>query len=506
MKNTIGLLFAAILGSVITLGMYTGLGFQKKSEPVQAPKLVENKTVTYTGQAPISKPDPVRLNPPADRTPIDFTYAAAKTTPAVVHIKARSQYSQSNDPSQNFFDEDFFYRRFFGNPGQSQNIPRESSGSGVIIAGDGLIVTNNHVVEGASELEVTLNDNRSYQAELIGTDPSTDLAIIRIKESGLPTLALANSDKAQVGQWVLAVGNPFNLASTVTAGIVSAKGRNLSILDSRSSIESFIQTDAAVNPGNSGGALVDTDGDLLGINTAIATPTGTYAGYSFAVPVNIVKKVVDDLLEYGQVQRGFIGVHIEDLNSESAKTLGLNISQGVVVKAVVPNGAAAAAGIRDGDVIVNVDGKTINTTPELQETIGRKRPGDQVNVRINRSGRMKDISLKLKNGMGNSEMITRSASAGKVMEKLGIDLIELDANDRNKYQIDGGLKVVDIREGKIKQNTDIKEGFIITRIDGKPVGSLEEMTSYLNNKSGGIMIEGKYPNYPGTIYYAFGLD
>jgi serine protease Do len=325
--------------------------------------------------------------------PDNFTVAAEKGMPAVVHISATvAKKTASNNDRQSDFD---LFRDFFGGGG-GLDAPRGGTGSGVIIKSNGYIVTNNHVVDGADELEVTLYDNRKFKAKLIGRDPNTDLAVIKIEESGLPVLTYANSDDVRVGEWVLAVGNPFNLTSTVTAGIVSAIGRSIDILEEQYKIESFIQTDAAVNPGNSGGALIDTKGNLVGINTAIASRTGSFSGYSFAIPVNIMSKIVEDLVEYGEVQRGFLGISIQDMDNEIADDLGLVITEGVHIIDVSPEGAAYDAGMKANDVIIGVDGNDIKNAPKLQEMIGRARPGDKVSIKVNRGGKEKDIAVTLK--------------------------------------------------------------------------------------------------------------
>ncbi|NJO01196.1 MAG: trypsin-like serine protease, partial [Bacteroidia bacterium] len=327
----------------------------------------------------------------------NFIDAAERTTASVVHIVASQNYARRNN-------RDDVFREFFGDEFGFRSIPRgpqrsQSSGSGVIISQDGYIVTNNHVVADANDIEVILNDKRSYQAKVVGTAPATDLAVIKIEEKNLPTVLLGNSDEVRVGEWVLAVGNPFNLASTVTAGIVSAKGRSLNILgqNAQAPIEAFIQTDAAVNPGNSGGALINTNGELVGINTAIATPTGTYAGYSFAVPVNIVKKVVNDLVEFGTIQRGFLGVNIHDVDGRFARENDLSITEGVYVVGVERNSAAQSAGIRPGDVIVGIDNKKIRS---YARTAGRssqtKPPAIKLQVKVNRDGKVKTLTVTLR--------------------------------------------------------------------------------------------------------------
>ena len=312
----------------------------------------------------------------------DFTLAAQKTVPAVVHVriveKQMVQYYQN--PLYNFF---------YGNSQKQYRVqPVVASGSGVIISDDGYIITNNHVVENADEIEVTLNDKRTYIAKLIGTDTFTDIALIKIDENKLPFITYGDSENLKIGEWVLAVGNPFNLTSTVTAGIVSAKARNINILNKKYAVESFIQTDAAVNPGNSGGALVNTEGELVGINTAIESRTGSYTGYSFAVPVSIAKKVVEDLRKYGKVQRAYIGVSINDINSEFAKSNGIKKIEGVYINGVNENGAAKNAGLLEGDIILKVAGVPVNKVSELQEQISKYRPGDKINFSIKRKNKI----------------------------------------------------------------------------------------------------------------------
>ncbi|MDX1408157.1 MAG: trypsin-like peptidase domain-containing protein, partial [Saprospiraceae bacterium] len=340
--------------------------------------------------SPTTSPVLYSRNENGEIVPLDFTRIAEDVMGAVVHIKSTYSYNGyrqqpglpnpfedlfRNDPFRDFFNPRYFYRS--PSPDQQPDPQvRIGQGSGVIISEDGYIVTNNHVVADAVDLEVILHDNRSYQASLIGTDPSTDLALLRINENDLPTLPLTNSDDVQVGEWVLAVGNPFNLTSTVTAGIVSAKGRNINLLRERFAVESFIQTDAAINPGNSGGALVNLAGGLIGINTAIASPTGAYSGYGFAIPANIVSKVVEDLINYGVVQRGVLGVMIRTLDSHLREEQNLKATGGVFVDSLLENSAAGEAGIRAGDVILGIDDQEVLTSPQLQEIIARHRPGD----------------------------------------------------------------------------------------------------------------------------------
>lgn len=505
-------MFAAILGSAVTWAVaYRVLNLDHLS--------ALNPTSTAGTTAVTAPSSFARLASGMTGTagaPIDFTVAAEATTQSVVHIKStegtiqttsqkQPQKRQSNpfDPFGGLFGDDMF--PFFGDPrGGGTQQPRVGTGSGVIISDDGYIVTNNHVIEGADKIEVTLYDQRQYDAVLVGTDPSTDIALLKIQQNNLPALPLANSDEARVGQWVLAVGNPFNLESTVTAGIVSAKGRNINILNDKSAIESFIQTDAAVNPGNSGGALVNTDGQLIGINTAIASQTGSYSGYSFAVPVNIVKKVVDDILDYGIVQRGYLGVMIRDVNGTLAKDKGLNLSQGVYVDSLMADGSGYAAGIKPGDVIVKVDGAAVKSAPELQEMIGRHRPGDMVQLTVNRKGSERDLRVVLKNKSGNTDVVKKETT--KASEILGADLSTLSESECKKLGIKGGVKVANLSSsGKIGRYTDMQEGFIITKIGDTPISKAEDIDRLLSGKSGGVLMEGIYAGYPNTYYYGFGM-
>lgn len=447
--------------------------------------------------------------------PLDFTAVAEKVMDAVVHIRATQasnftgqgpqRYHELPDPFGDFFRDDFF-DRFFG-PRYRFETPqpqlRVGTGSGVIINSEGYIVTNNHVITGADDIEVTLYDNRTYKATVVGTDPSTDLALIQIKEDELPTLPLIDSDKVRVGEWVLAVGNPFNLNSTVTAGIVSAKSRSINILQDQYAIESFIQTDAAINPGNSGGALVNLQGGLVGINTAIASPTGAYAGYGFAVPSNLVSKVVEDLLQYGVVQRGYLGVIIQGVDGNLAREKDLATSTGVYVDSLVENSAAADAGIRPGDVIKEVDGYEVTTASQLQEVIARHSPGDEVEIRINRDGKDKEIKVKLKNREGETRYL--AGNKYEILNILGADFEGINRSTAKKLNIDGGVRVKKLYAGKLMKHTDIREGFIITKVNGKTVETVEELADLLENKEGGVLLEGVYENIPGVHYYAFGL-
>ncbi|MCO5248973.1 MAG: Do family serine endopeptidase [Chitinophagales bacterium] len=454
-----------------------------------------------------------------------FVLASERSMPAVVHIttKAKTTVSDRRAPSDLF---EYFFGDPFGNPfgdrgnrddgsrrgkSQEETVPL-GSGSGVIISSDGYIVTNNHVIDGATEIEVVLHDNRSFPAKLIGTDPNTDIALIKIDNNDLTPIQFGNSDGTKVGQWVLAVGNPFNLSSTVTAGIISAKARNINLLQEKAgtyAIESFIQTDAAVNPGNSGGALVDLNGDLIGINTAIASPSGVYAGYAFAIPSNLVKKVVDDIKEFGIVQRGFMGVSMGTVDDKLAKDLGLDDVSGAYVSDVQKGSGADDAGLKGGDVITKIDGKIIKTSPELQEAVARHRPGDKINVEYIRSGKIKSTVVTLKSKNNTTDLLSKKdadATTGSALDRLGIEVESLSTGDARKMGMTGGLKIKKLKDGILKNNTDIKEGFIITGVNKRPVESVDDLEDILKNSRGeGVMLQGKYPNENGTRYYAFGF-
>ncbi len=430
---------------------------------------------------------------------LDFTYAAEKTVHAVVHVKTTSVQSA---PSGGTFYDFFFGDRNFEEKPQ----PVAGFGSGVIISSDGYIITNNHVIDEADKVEVTLNNKHTYTAKVIGRDPDTDIAIIKIDEKDLPFITYGNSDDMKVGEWVLAVGNPYNLTSTVTAGIISAKARNLNILSERNdkrgnyAIESFIQTDAAVNPGNSGGALVNTNGELIGINTAIASPTGSYIGNSFAIPVTIVKKVASDIIEFGKVQRALLGVSIRDIDEELSKDKKLDKMEGVYVAGISKDGAAEAAGIKEGDVILSVNNVTVNSTSELQEQISRYRPKDKVDLVISRENNKKQISVILRNMEGTTKIIT---AKDEDISILGAQLSEVPAVEKHKLGIKSGVKVLSLSQGKLKDE-GVQKGFIITQINNHPVYSIDDVQHELSGFKGGVLIEGIYPN--GVVaYYAFGM-
>ena len=388
MKKLMPLVLAGVIGGTVTLGL------NKIFPDKETVRIVETTTVPV---------ELARFDHALEEEDVNFTNAASKTIPVVVHINATVVSSASRemeglpDPFREFFGEDFMDR--FGGPGEGGQ-RRQGSGSGVLITSTGYIVTNNHVIQDAEEVEVILNDQRTYTAAVIGTDPSTDIALIKINEKDLPFVRFANSDEVRIGDWVMAVGNPFRLSSTVTAGIVSAKGRNINILKGQAPIESFIQTDAAINPGNSGGALVNLKGELIGINTAIATPTGVYAGYGFAVPSRIVAKVIEDLKEYGMVQRGYLGVFVRSVDGNFAEERGLNVTEGVYIDSLMVESAALESGLRKGDVIVDIDGKAIKKSADLLETIGRHRPGDNIRVNVLRKGKSMNYDVILKHRTG----------------------------------------------------------------------------------------------------------
>ncbi len=486
----------SMLSSLGTIGIYDMLQ-SGKSEKANASSTISSFTKLANYHA-VSAPT----------MPVDFRLAADITTPAVVHVKKTYiPVSNYNDPWKDLFGNNFS-PFFFGTPKNGEPQVQMASGSGVIISNDGYIVTNNHVVNNAEKLEVTLFDNRSYEATVIGTDPSTDIALIKIDEDNLPRIAFGNSDSVDIGQWVMAVGNPFDLTSTVTAGIISAKGRNINILGEQSNtpIESFLQTDAAVNPGNSGGALVNAKGELIGINTAIASPTGAYAGYSFAVPVNIVKKVVDDLMEFGTVQRAYLGVSISNITSEMANEIDQDELNGVYVNAVNPGSGADESGIEKGDIITAVDGSPVGSVPELQEHISQYRPGDKVKIDYFRNGSAKSAMVTLKNSFNNTEAVSETTS--DILKDLGADFEALSPKEQSNYKVEGGLKVNDIYSGKIASSTNMRKGFIITQIDHKKVKTVQDLTDIISSKQpgDGVLIEGFYPQYPNKkYYYAFGI-
>lgn len=489
MKKVISSLFVGALGGAFALA-----GNYYFDQP---------KTNQVTSYNPYATPTQLTnySNLAAAANAPDFVASAEKSVNSVVHIKTIVE--QKNNLAYDPFQDWLFGGR------QRQPNMMQGSGSGVIISHDGYIVTNNHVVNEATKIEVVLNDKRTYIAELIGTDPNTDLALLRIKEKELPFVNYGNSDDVKVGEWVLAVGNPFNLNSTVTAGIISAKGRNINILEHNSQggslapIESFIQTDAAVNPGNSGGALVSTTGDLVGINTAIASNNGSYQGYSFAIPVNIVKKVVSDLIEYGTVQRAFIGLSIQDIDSKFADEKRIKQLKGVYINGLTQNGAGEEAGIKVGDVVTKIENVSVRSTSELLEQVGKFRPSDKINVTLIRDEKEVILPVVLKNKENSLGIIKKQEVYRTAVNSLGAEFEELNAEDLSKYNITSGVKIAKMMPGKLS-NAGIKEGFIITSVDKKKVSTIKDIQNMLETKTGGVLIEGMYPNGM-RAYYGFGL-
>ncbi len=498
LSNNLKTVVVAVLSTLITL--FGVRAFTKLSGNEIVFKSADGKT----GDSMVSF-----TNLPAGK-PGDFTYAAEASAPSVVHIKAITARQFNNRRPNSIFEQFFGFDDEFTPRQQNQ----ESSGSGVIISDDGYIVTNNHVIEGTTSLEVITFNKKSYTAKVIGSDPSTDIAVIRIEEKNLPAITFGNSDEVKIGEWVLAVGNPFNLESTVTAGIISAIGRNINILGRNqrrnpfsreqdeqpaiNPIESFIQTDAAVNPGNSGGALVNLNGHLIGINTAIASPNGAYAGYAFAVPSGIVKKVSADIIKYGDVQRGYVGIEPVELNSKNAKEFNIKIEQGIYVNAVPDDGAAKAAGVKKGDVITKADGVDIRSEAKFRELIGRKRPGEKVNLTIDRNGSTKNISVTLRNNAGGEDLVKRDPELATAFGKMGMELEDLSAADLKNYNIRSGVRIKGIREGGLlSENTNFEKGFIITSINNQPVKSSGEVKDIINKAftSGeeAILMCGFYP-------------
>jgi Do/DeqQ family serine protease len=433
----------------------------------------------------------------------DFTLAAELTVNAVVHVKVKSEVR-----SRGFGGSDPIFEYFFGPQFRQQQPPqiREGAGSGVIISSDGYIVTNNHVIDNSKEIEVVLNNKKSYPAKVVGADPNTDIALLKIDESNLPVVLFGDSDSLKVGEWVLAVGNPFNLTSTVTAGIVSAKARGINILNAPLRIESFIQTDAAVNPGNSGGALVNTKGELVGINTAIASQTGSFAGYSFAVPSSIVQKVVADMRQFGVVQRAVLGVSIQDITSQLAKDKKLKSMDGVYVAGISENSAAQKAGIKEGDVITNVNGVNIKTVPELQEQVARYRPGDNITVDINRDGKTQKLKVELKNSQGSTDPVSSDVN----IDVLGATFKKANPQVLQKFGLDYGVEVVNVSKGKFSA-AGIQKGYIILKINNVKMSSEEDISTIFkgvldNSESNKVLwITGIYPNGK-TAYYAVDLS
>ena len=440
---------------------------------------------------------------------VDFTAAATSATPAVVHIKTKTKARQVTTTQKNPFGDMFggdMFEQFFNGP-RVQTIPEQrASGSGVIISEDGLIVTNNHVVDGADEINITLTNKKSYKATLLGTDPSSDLAVLKIEEKGLPFLVLGNSDEAKLGQWVLAIGYPLNLDVTVTAGIVSTKSRSININEkqSKTPVESFIQTDAAVNPGNSGGALINTTGELIGINSAIASPTGSYAGYSYAIPVNIVKKVVNDIVKFGTVQRAFVGISYaqEGLSDEEKAKQGIKDVDGVFVLDAPAGGAANAAGIKKGDVVTKINGVKVSSGPEMVEQVARYKPGDKITINYKRDGKENVANITLKNKVGNTDVVKKEG----ILDNLGAEFEAVDKKVAAANDISGGVVVKKIKEGGLLKATKMQEGFVITSLNDEEIKSVDALKEALKNAKGGsVRLMGIYPGFQGTYAYPLTL-
>ena len=447
--------------------------------------------------------------------PVDLTYAAEKSLPSVVHILSTKNskvqtVEVESDPFSDFFGDPF---GFFGNPQgnggkqkRSVRTPKQQgSGSGVIISADGYIVTNNHVVADADELTVTLNDNKEYSARIIGTDKTTDLALIKIDGKNLPAITIANSENIKVGEWVLAVGNPFNLTNTVTAGIVSAKGRSLY----KNGVESFIQTDAAINPGNSGGALVNTRGELIGINAMLYSQTGSFSGYGFAIPTSIMNKVVDDLKTYGTVQRAVVGIQGSDVKNyvdgqkEQGKDIDLGTMEGIYVANVTEESAAEEAGLKEGDVIIAIDGKEMNKMADMQEYLAKKRPGDKVTVTYLRDKKKNTKSITLKNEQGNTQVVKKAD-----LDVLGGNFRSVTDAQKQQLNIGYGLEVLKVNSGKLK-NAGITKGFIIQRVNDNAVKTIEDLQNIVKDASTSkdpvLYIQGVYPTGK-KAYFAVPLE
>ena len=472
------IMFTAI-GGLVALGAAHSLGWTGKT-------VIIEDTNQGVSQANLTADGPL------PSAPTDFVAAAERTVEAVVHVKTTAE------RVQNYYNP--FNDLFFGRPSTPEKFEVEGSGSGVILTEDGYIVTNNHVIKGAKTIVVTTSNNDEYEAELIGADPTTDIALLKIEGNALTKVDVANSDKVRLGQWVLAVGNPFNLTSTVTAGIISAKGRDINIIDEQSAIESFLQTDAAVNPGNSGGALVNTAGELVGINTAISSRSGSFEGYSFAVPANLMLKVVNDLKEYGRVQRAFIGINYNEVTAALSEELNLEVNKGVYVANVISEGAADDAGITKGDVIINVNGKSIVSGADLTEALGQRRPGEKLSVVVNRSGKNKAFEVVLKNKLGTTEMLTKEE---ELLRNFGAELEELSSIDKRRLGLRYGIRVSKILGGRF-QKAGIPKDFIIVKLNNVYVENVESFERLVRqfNPGDGVLIQGFEPNGKAN-YYAF---
>ncbi|WP_226930021.1 S1C family serine protease [Hymenobacter siberiensis] len=494
----LGLLGSAILGGGVAVGGYKLL----EPAPVAPQSVAADPQVRYTSE--------MKSTPYAVPEGLNFVAAAAAATPAVVHVM--TEYAAPAVDRRQQQQMDPFLRQFFGDQleqfhGQQPQGGGQGSGSGVIIAANGYIVTNNHVIDKASKIEVVLDDKRKFEAELVGADPNTDLAVLKVKADNLPFIKYGNSDDVKVGQWVLAVGNPFNLNSTVTAGIISAKGRNIDILRRKDNmgIESFIQTDAVVNPGNSGGALVNLNGDLIGINSAIASHTGSYEGYSFAIPSSLASKVVDDLLKYKVVQRALLGVQIQEVDAKLASEKKLNTLNGVYVQGLTAGSAAAQAGLKKDDIITQINGVAVNTSSQLQEQVARFRPGDKIKVSYLRGGTAGLAEAVLRNATGTTGIVREDAMAASIKYE-GATIAAVEPRELAKLGLEGGAKISGIKGSNFRE-TGMADGFIITRIDKNQVTKPADVKNFLDQarESSGALVEGVYPDGR-KAYYPIGQE
>ena len=477
MKKYAPIFICSILSAFIAIAVY------KYFEEPQKIIYQNNPRAAYTNAYSENIHTPPQLRQFISSSPTHFIEAAEKVSSSVVNIKAIETIDFK------FWSDNNSFGSF--------------TGSGVLVSPDGYIVTNNHVIEEGDEYEISLNDKRKYDAKLIGTDPSTDLALLKIKgKQSFPYITFGNSDSLRIGEWVLAVGNPFNLESTVTAGIVSAKGRNIDILKDQYSIESFIQTDAAVNPGNSGGALVNTNGELVGINTAIITRTGRYEGYSFAIPVNLVQKVISDIKNYGVVQRGLLGIGVEAVNDEIAKKLSLDKVEGLHIKRVEEGGGAADAGLEVGDVIIEINGYKTKGMPQLQEQVARHSPGNTMNITYIRNGNKEKAKVVLKNKDKTTDLVVLEHIDQQILDDLGFECRDLTSKEANSIGT-RGVKVKSVYRGSRIARTNMDPGFIITRINEVPVEDLSSFIEQINEAEDKIMLEGIYEQFEGDYFYAF---
>lgn len=475
-KGYLGLVALSISAALIAVFVYAKV-FQPEPEIVMLPAEEQAQYVNL----------PAMVSAEA----LDFTRAIEQSIDAVVHVKTMAYREYRSNP---------FMEWFFGEQPEGEAPPVMGYGSGVIISDKGYIVTNNHVISGSDEIVVILNNKKEYTAQLIGADPNSDLALLKVDVPGLEYLTFGDSDALRLGEWVLAIGNPYNLTSTVTAGIVSAKARSINILRSQEfGIESFIQTDAAVNPGNSGGALINIKGELVGINTAIASRTGAFSGYSFAIPVSIVQKIVKDLIDYGEVQRAVLGIEIRDVTAELAKEKEMDALEGVYINMVRPEGAAKEAGLKEGDVIISIDGHKVNSPSELQESISLYSPGDQVTVVVKRGNKLKPFELILRNLDGNTEIVKQE----DILAVLGATFEPLSDKEKSSLGIKSGLKVKTVNPGKFAQ-IGIQPGFVLTSVNKTPVNSVKDVSAILENSEGGVIIEG-LDRKGSKSYYAFGM-